>query len=158
MVTLVPIDHRDGLEAAGLYLTRPEFDEIVNVRKYSFHPACLDFIFKISSGHAGAMDNVFNNISRDDVSLPTFVRITGPDVTSQSYRKITASQKSFTISDFFQHFTPHRLYAGLQVSFGEISLTMMRFRSQRWLAFYALLSVTMSSWMRHSQKQRRARR
>lgn len=38
----------------------------------------------------------------------------GSDITSQSYRKITASQNLFTISDFFQHFTPHRLYAGLQ--------------------------------------------
>lgn len=59
MVTLVPIDHRDGLEAAGLFLTRPEFDDL---RKYSFDPTCLDFIFRISSGQAGAMDDVINLI------------------------------------------------------------------------------------------------
>ena len=59
MVTLVPIDHRDGLEAAGLFLTRPEFDDL---RKYSFDPTCVDFIFRISSGQAGAMDDVINLI------------------------------------------------------------------------------------------------
>ena len=75
MVTLVPIDHHDSLEAVGLYLTRPEFDEIIKLRKYSFDPACLDFILRISSGHAGAMDDVIDVISCDDVSLPAFVRI-----------------------------------------------------------------------------------
>ena len=75
MVTLVPIDHNDGLKAAGLYLTRPEFEEIANLRKYSFDPDCLDFIFRISSGHTGAMDDVINVISCDDVNLPAFVRI-----------------------------------------------------------------------------------
>ena len=75
MVTLVPIDHHDSLEAVGLYLTRPEFDEIIKLRKYSFDPACLDFILRISSGHAGAMDDVIDVISCDDVSLPAFVWI-----------------------------------------------------------------------------------
>jgi len=97
MVTLVHIDHHDGLGAAGLYFTRPEFEEFVNLRQYSFDPACLDFIFEISSGHAGAMNDVIHVISCDDL-----------------YQKITASQKLFTVSDFLQHFTPHRLYAGLQ--------------------------------------------
>ena len=36
------------------------------------------------------------------------------DITFQSYRKIASSQQLFTIFDFFRHFTPHRLYAGLQ--------------------------------------------
>lgn len=75
MMTLVPIDHHDGLGAAGLYLTRPEFNEIVNLRKYSFDLTCLDFIFGISSGHAGAVDDVIHVISCDDASLPPFVRI-----------------------------------------------------------------------------------
>ena len=75
MVTLVPIDHHDRLEAAGLYLTRPEFEEIVNLRKYSFDPACLDFIFRLSSGHTGAADDVINVISCANVSLPAFVQI-----------------------------------------------------------------------------------
>jgi len=97
MVTLVPIDHRDGLGAVGLYLTQPEFMEVVNLRKYSFDPTCLDFIFKISSGHVGAMIDVIKVISCDD-----------------SYRKIAASQKLFTMSDFSQHFTSHHLYEGLQ--------------------------------------------
>ena len=56
------------------YLTQPEF-EIVNVRKYPFNPACLDFIFKILSGDTGVMDDVINVISFDDVRLPTFVWI-----------------------------------------------------------------------------------
>jgi len=75
MVTLVPIDHHDGLGAVGLYLTPPEFEELVNLRKYSFDPACLDFIFRISSGHTGAMSDVINVVSCDDVSLCAFIRI-----------------------------------------------------------------------------------
>jgi len=75
MVTLVPVDHHDGLGAVGLYLTWPEFEELVNLRKYSFDPACLDFVFKISSGHAGAINDVLKVISCDDVSLRTFIRI-----------------------------------------------------------------------------------
>ena len=75
MVTLVPIDHHDGLGAVGLYLTWPEFEEFVNLGKYSFDPACLDFIFKISSGHAGAIDDVIRVISCDDLSLCTFIWI-----------------------------------------------------------------------------------
>jgi len=75
MVTLVPIDHHDGLGAVGLYLTRPEFEEVVNLRKSSFDPACLDFIFGISSGHAGAMIDVIDVISCDDVGLRAFIRI-----------------------------------------------------------------------------------
>lgn len=113
MVTLVPIDHHDGLGAVGLYLTRPEFEELVNLRKYSFDPACLDFIFRISSGHVGAIIDVIQVISCDDVSLPHSYRLVS-DITSQSYRKITASQKLFTFSDFSEYFTYHRLYTGLQ--------------------------------------------
>ena len=75
MVTLVPIDHHDDLGAVGLYLTRPEFEELVNLKKYSFDPACLDFIFKILSGHVGAIEDVIRVISCDDVSLRTFIRI-----------------------------------------------------------------------------------
>ena len=75
MVTLVPINHHDGLEAAGLYLTRSEFTEIASLRKYYFDSACLDSIFRITSGHAGAMVDVIYVISCDDVSLPAFVRI-----------------------------------------------------------------------------------
>jgi DNA helicase HerA-like ATPase len=75
MVTLVSIDHHDGLEAAGLYLTRSEFEELVNLRKYAFDPTCLDFIFRISSGHVGAMTDVINIISCDDVSVPVIIRI-----------------------------------------------------------------------------------
>ena len=75
MVTLVPIDHHDGLGAVGLYLTRPEFEDLVNLRKYSFDLACLDFIFRISSGHVGAINDVIQVISCDDVSLRTFIRI-----------------------------------------------------------------------------------
>ena len=75
MVTLAPIDHHDGLEAAGLYLTQTEFNEICDLRKYSeyFDPAFLDFIFKISSGHAGAIGDVIDVIFCDDVSFPAFV-------------------------------------------------------------------------------------
>jgi len=75
MVTLVPIDHHDGLGAVGLYLTRAEFNEFVNLRKYTFDPACLDFIFGISSGHAGAINDVINVISCDDVSVHVSIRI-----------------------------------------------------------------------------------
>jgi hypothetical protein len=75
MVTLVHIDHHDGLEAAGLYLTRPEFNSLVNLRNYSFDPACLDFIFRISSGHVGVMNDIINVISCDDVSLPITIQI-----------------------------------------------------------------------------------
>ena len=75
MVTLVPIDHHDGLEAVGLYLTWPEFEEIINLRKYSFDPACLDFIFRISSGHMGAVIDVINVISCDNVNLIAFIQI-----------------------------------------------------------------------------------
>jgi hypothetical protein len=70
MVTLAPIDHHDGLKPVGLYLTRPEFDEIVDLLKCSLDPECLDYIFKISSGHVGAMTDVIYIISCDDVSLP----------------------------------------------------------------------------------------
>ena len=155
MVTLVPIDHRDGLEAAGLYLTRPEFDEIVNVREYSFHPACLDFIFKISSGHAGTMDNVFNDISRDDVSLPHSYGL--QDLMSHLSRTGKSQHpKNRLPFPIFSNISLLIVYTQDFKCLSEVSLTMMRFRSQRWLAFYALLSVTMSWWMRHSQKQRRA--
>lgn len=75
MVTLVSTDHDDGVEAAGLYLTRPEFDEITSLKRYSFDLACLDFIFWITSGHVGAMGDVLHVISSDDIIFPAFVRI-----------------------------------------------------------------------------------
>ena len=75
IVSLVPRDHHDGLNAVGLYLTRPEFEEIFRLRKHIFDPEFLDFIFKISSGHTGAVVGVVDVISCDDVSLPAFVRI-----------------------------------------------------------------------------------
>ena len=76
MVTLVPTDHHDGLGAVGLYLTRPEFDEVVNLAtKCYLDPACLDLIFKISSGHMGAVKEVIKVITGDNVSLPAFVWI-----------------------------------------------------------------------------------
>ena len=46
------------------------------------------------------------------VSMHSYGLVT--DITFQSYRKIASSQKLFTVFDFFRHFTPHRLYAGLQ--------------------------------------------
>ena len=75
MVTLAPIDHNDGLKPVGLYLTRREFDEILELLNCHFDPECLDYIFDISSGHVGAMRDVINVISCDDVSLPAFVWI-----------------------------------------------------------------------------------
>ena len=72
MVYLAPIDHHDGLGAAGLYVTRSELDEIAKLKKYSFDPACLNFIFRITSGHVGAIQGVNNVITSDEVSLPAF--------------------------------------------------------------------------------------
>ena len=72
MVSLAPIDHHDGLGAAGLYVTRSELDEIAKLKKYSFDPACLNFIFRITSGHVGAIQGVNNVITSDEVSLPAF--------------------------------------------------------------------------------------
>lgn len=57
------------------YLTRPEFEELANLRKYSFNPACLNFIFRISSEHAGTINDAIQVISCDDVSIRTFIRI-----------------------------------------------------------------------------------
>jgi len=74
MVTLVCIDHHNGLEAAGLYLTQPEFEELVKLRKYSSNPTCLDFIFSISSRHTGAINDVVYVISCDDVSLSSSIK------------------------------------------------------------------------------------
>lgn len=94
MVTLVHIDHHDKQKAAGLYLTQPEFDGLVNLDRHSldrhsFDPALYDFLFQISCGHVGAIKDMIGVITCHDVSLFVLIRVTvcltlSPSRTAQS--------------------------------------------------------------------------
>jgi len=146
------IDHHNGLEAVGLYLTQPEFEELVKLRKYSFNPTCLDFIFGISSGHTGAINDVVYVISCDDVSLSSSIKYQNLRL-HLSHTGKSQPSKNCSPCPIFSSISPLIICTQdfiVPVSFGEVSLMMMHFRYQQWLTFYALLSVRMSSWIRCS--------
>lgn len=70
-VSFRPIDHKDGIAPAGLLLTTDEFADMVGK---SFPEGCfeedfLDYVFRVTSGHTGAVADLLGIVSAHDVSL-----------------------------------------------------------------------------------------
>jgi len=69
--SLHPIDHRDGLGAAGLLFSREEFDDLVLKRfsssEYYFDSSFFDAVFRISGGHVGGIHDFVEIIRGHDV-------------------------------------------------------------------------------------------
>lgn len=75
-VTLRPIPHKDGLQPAGLFFTRKEFDDLISKRypntQYCFHSSFFDAVFDLTGGHVGAICDFVQIIAAHDVS-PLYV-------------------------------------------------------------------------------------
>jgi hypothetical protein len=70
-VDLRPIDHGDGITPAGLFLTTDEFADVVGKRdpKQRFEKEFLDYVFRVTAGHVGAVTDLLWIVSAHDVSL-----------------------------------------------------------------------------------------
>jgi hypothetical protein len=75
-VTLRPIPHQDGLQPAGLFFTRMEFDDLISKRYpdalYSFDSSFFDAVFDLTGGHIGAICDFVEIIAAHDVG-PLYV-------------------------------------------------------------------------------------
>jgi hypothetical protein len=70
-ISLRPVDHRDGIAEAGLFLLEDEFTEMVG-KLYPasrFEKEFLDYVFRVTAGHAGAAGDLLQVVSADDVRL-----------------------------------------------------------------------------------------
>ena len=70
-VTLRSINHSDGIDGVGLFLTRMEFDGLVGKQfpssDYFFHPSFFDGVFELTVGHVGAIHDFVEIIIAHDV-------------------------------------------------------------------------------------------
>jgi hypothetical protein len=70
-VGLRSIDHGDGVTPAGLFLTTDEFADMIR-KKYPtgrFKKDFLDYVFRVTAGHAGAVFDLLRVVWAHDVSL-----------------------------------------------------------------------------------------
>jgi hypothetical protein len=70
-VSLQAVDHGDGIPAAGLLFTHEEFAEVVEKSYPSelFEQDFLDYVFRVTFGHAGAVADLLRIVTAHDVSF-----------------------------------------------------------------------------------------
>ena len=70
-IGLRPEDHKDGIAPAGLLLTREEFTEMVGRVNQAGILAddFLDYVFRVTAGHTGAVVDLLRAVLAHDVSL-----------------------------------------------------------------------------------------
>jgi hypothetical protein len=69
-VTLRPIDHDDETQPAGLFLTKPEFDDFVALLfrdRHKFDVTFYNWVYNVTSGHAGASKDLIEIASAQEV-------------------------------------------------------------------------------------------
>lgn len=73
MVTLRAIQHQDDLPAVGLFFSQDEFDDFISktypLQECRFDSSFLDYVFNVTSGHAGAIHDLLSVIAAHDVGL-----------------------------------------------------------------------------------------
>jgi hypothetical protein len=70
-VSLRPVDHGDGIPPAGLFLLKDEFEAMIEklFPAAYFKAEFLDYVFRITAGHTGAVKDLLQVIQANDVSL-----------------------------------------------------------------------------------------
>lgn len=75
-ITLRPVDHDNGIVPIGLFLTPTEFDEFISKQyppaSYSFDQTFLRWIFHLTLGHVGAIEDLLHVVIATDVCLYLF--------------------------------------------------------------------------------------
>ncbi|KAG8926802.1 hypothetical protein FRC02_008656 [Tulasnella sp. 418] len=96
-VTLHQVDRKDGIPPVALYLTESEFEELVLVRypNNAFHRSLLDFIFKQTQGHVGAVTD-WLHLLYGHVSF--------------RMRRQLLNEVSYSLDVFQQHVPPHEFF------------------------------------------------
>jgi hypothetical protein len=67
-VSLQPVDHGDGISPAGLFLKADEFADVVERSAGRFESDFLDYVFRVTAGHTGAVRDLLRVVMADDVS------------------------------------------------------------------------------------------
>jgi hypothetical protein len=70
-VSLHPVDHGDQIAPVGLFYTHTEFADFVERRHPSAHfeQDFLDYVFRVTAGHPGAVTDLLRIVTANDVSL-----------------------------------------------------------------------------------------
>ena len=68
-ISLRPVDHGDGIAEAGLFLLEDEFTDMIKRPHptHRFEKEFLDYVFRVTAGHAGAVDDLLRTVLADDV-------------------------------------------------------------------------------------------
>lgn len=100
-VGLQPVDHGDGIAPAGLFLTSDEFNDMVQ-KKFPagrFKTDFLDYVFRMTAGQAGAIEELLRVVLAHNVCLP--IEITAfTDDYFKSYNSLKYSNEEYSMEMF----------------------------------------------------------
>lgn len=70
-ISLRPVDHKDGINPAGLFLTMDEFVDMVGkpFPERPFEGDFLDYVFSVTTGHTGAVTDLLAAVEAHEVSF-----------------------------------------------------------------------------------------